>query len=226
MTERYPFIPYQRERLEPGEMARRAAQFQEAMANRRSLREFSSDPVPKELIETAIRVAGGAPSGANRQPWTFVLIDDPALKSAIRNAAEAEERQNYEGGRFPPEWLEALAPLGTFWHKSFLETAPWLVVVFRQDQNRAADGSTEKNYYVSESVGIACGFFIAAIHQMGLATLTHTPSPMGFLRELLNRPVQEKPYLLLPIGFPAEGAVVPDISRKSLDEIVQWNAGS
>lgn len=225
MTERYPFIPYQRERLDPADMARRAAQFEDVMASRRSLREFSSDPVPRQLIESAVRVAGAAPSGANRQPWTFVLIDDPALKRAIREAAEAEERQNYEGGRFPPEWLEALAPLGTFWEKPFLETAPWLVVVFRQDQGRAADGSVEKNYYVSESVGIACGFFIAAIHQMGLSTLTHTPSPMGFLRELLKRPATEKPYILFPIGFPAAGAVVPDISKKSQDEIVQWNAG-
>lgn len=225
MTERYPFIPYMRERLDPDEMAHRAAQFEEAMSSRRSLREFSSDPVPRGLIEAAVRVAGRAPSGANRQPWTFVLIDDPALKRAIREAAEAEERQNYEGGRFPPEWLEALAPLGTFWEKPFLETAPWLVVVFRQDQGRASDGSTEKNYYVSESVGIACGFFIAAIHQMGLATLTHTPSPMGFLRELLKRPANEKPYILFPVGFPASGAVVPDITRKPFDEIVQWNAG-
>lgn len=225
MTERYPFIPYVRERLDPDEMARRAAQFEEAMSSRRSLREFSADPVPRHLIESAVRVAGHAPSGANRQPWTFVLIDDPALKRIIREAAEAEERQNYEGGRFPPEWLEALAPLGTFWEKPFLETAPWLVVVFRQDQGRTADGSTEKNYYVSESVGIACGFFIAAIHQMGLATLTHTPSPMGFLRELLKRPANEKPYILFPVGFPASGAVVPDITRKPFDEIVQWNAG-
>ncbi|TPW15505.1 MAG: nitroreductase, partial [bacterium] len=185
MTERYPFLPYQRQRLDPGEMARRAAEFEQAMSDRRSLREFSTDPVPRELIESAVRVAGRAPSGANRQPWTFVLIDDPELKRTIRDSAEAEERQNYTGGRFPPEWLEALAPLGTFWEKPFLEAAPWLVAVFRQDQGQAPDGTIEKNYYVSESVGIACGFFIAAIHQMGLATLPHTPSPMGFLRELL-----------------------------------------
>jgi iodotyrosine deiodinase len=225
MTGAYPVVPYRPERLDPTAMARHGADFLERMARRRSVRDFAPDAVPRALIETAIRAAGTAPSGANRQPWSFVAIDDPALKQAIREAAENEERQNYEGGRFPPEWLAALAPLGTDWRKPFLTTAPWLVVVFRQDHAVAPDGAQHKNYYVSESVGIACGFFIAALHAMGLATLTHTPSPMGFLRTLLNRPTNEKPYILFPVGYPAPDAMVPDITRKPLEEIVQWNAG-
>jgi nitroreductase len=225
VTEADPFVPYTPARRATGEMALRSASFLAEMAARRSVRDFAPDPVPRALIETAIRTAGTAPSGANRQPWTFVAVDDPDLKQAIRTAAEAEERQNYEGGRFPPEWLAALQPLGTSWEKPFLTTAPWLVVVFRQDHAVDAEGALLKNYYVSESVGIACGFFIAALHRMGLATLTHTPSPMGFLRTILNRPPNEKPYILFPVGFPAPDARVPDIQRKPLEEITQWNAG-
>ena len=225
MSGHHPQRPYRPARPEPGSMAMRGAKFLAELAARRSVRDFSPDPVPRAFIEAAIRAAGTAPSGANRQPWTFVVIDDPELKRRIREAAETEERQNYEGGRFPPEWLAALAPLGTDWHKPFLETAPWLVVVFRQDHAIAPDGTHLKNYYVSESVGIACGFFIAALHTMGLATLTHTPSPMGFLRTLLNRPANEKPYILFPVGYPAPDAMVPDITKKPLEEIVQWNAG-
>jgi iodotyrosine deiodinase len=206
-------------------MNRKALEFLETMKTRRSIRDFSEEPVPRELIELAIRAAATAPSGANRQPWHFVAVDDPTLKSQIRNAAEAEERENYEGGRFPPEWLETLAPLGTTWEKPFLEMAPWLVVCFREDHGVAPDGSHLKNYYVAESVGIACGFFIAAVHVMGLVTLTHTPSPMGFLREILNRPANEKPYILFPVGYPAPGAMVPDIERKRLETILQWNVG-
>jgi iodotyrosine deiodinase len=195
------------------------------MAARRSVRDFSDEPVPRDLIETAIRAAGSAPSGANRQPWHFVAVDDPDLKRRIRVAAEREERDNYEGGRFPPEWLSALAPLGTTWEKPFLESAPYIVVCFREDHGVARDGSHVKNYYVAESVGIACGLFIAAVHLMGLVTLTHTPSPMGFLRTLLGRPANEKPYILFPVGYPAAGALVPDIPRKSLPDILSWNPG-
>lgn len=206
-------------------MRRRAGDRLEALSRRRSVRDFAPDPVPRDLIETAVRIAGLAPSGANRQPWRFVAVDDPGLKSRIRAAAEAEERENYEGGRFPEEWLETLAPLGTGWEKPFLTTAPWIVVCFREDYGVTPDGGRVKNYYVSESVGIACGFFIAALHDMGLVTLTHTPSPMGFLSRLLDRPPNEKPYILFPVGYPAADATVPDLRKKGLDSILQWNDG-
>ncbi len=190
---------------------------------RRSVRDFSTEPVPRALIELAIRTASTAPSGAHRQPWKFVAVDDPEIKRRIRVAAEEEERQNYLGGRLPPEWREALEPLGTDWRKPFLETAPWLVVVFEELFGVTADGGKRKNYYVKESVGIACGLFIVALHRMGLQTLTHTPSPMGFLAEILGRPRNEKPYILFPIGLAAAGATVPDLERKELDEVVVWN---
>lgn len=209
----------------PEESLRRAREFYEFMNRRRSVRHFSDKPVPREWIELAIRTAGTAPSGANRQPWKFVAVNDPELKRKIRIAAEAEERESYEGGRMPPEWLEALQPLGTDWHKEFLEIAPWLVVCFRENYGVKEDGSRITNYYVHESVGIACGLFIAAIHSMGLVTLTHTPSPMGFLSKILGRPENEKPFILFPVGYPAENAKVPDIKRKAFEEIVQWNDG-
>jgi nitroreductase len=201
----------------------RARQFFEEMNGRRSVRDFSADPVPRECIELAIRAAGTAPSGAHRQPWRFVAVDDAETKRRIRVAAEHEERVSYEGGRMPPEWLEALAPLGTTWRKPYLEVVPWLVVVFEEVHGLTDDGGPRKNYYVKESVGIACGLFIAALHRMGLATLTHTPSPMGFLRELLGRPRNERPFILFPVGFPASDATVPDLTRKSIDEIAIWN---
>jgi nitroreductase len=225
METKYPFIPLAFSRRGGAEMRRRANAFYEMMRRRRSVRDFSDEPVPRELIEYAICTAGTAPSGANRQPWHFVAIDAPDLKRQIRLAAEEEERLNYEGGRFPPEWLEVLAPLGTDWHKPFLETAPWLVVCFKENYGVLSDGRKMTNYYVTESVGIACGLFIAAIHNMGLVTLTHTPNPMGFLSKLLNRPENEKPYILFPVGYPAKEAKVPDIKRKTLEEIVQWNLG-
>ncbi len=219
----YPFRSLQFEYLLEEEQRRRAAEFEGRMAARRTVRHFSSRPVARELVESAIRVAGRAPSGANQQPWTFVLVANPEIKRQIRMAAEAEEKESYER-RMPDDWLTALAPLGTDWHKEFLETAPHLIVVFRQDYGvtRAADGTERKvkHYYVQESVGIACGFLIAALHWMGLATLTHTPSPMGFLSKILNRPANEKPYLLLPVGYPAEDAQVPDIPKRPLDEIL------
>jgi len=203
-------------------MLRRGRAFHEEMDRRRSVRCFSPDPVPRELIELAIRTASTAPSGAHRQPWKFVAVSDPALKREIRIAAEAEEYESYAGGRMPPEWLEALAPLGTHWEKPFLETVPWIVVVFEELYALGSDGRKRKNYYPKESVGIACGLFIAALHRMGLATLTHTPSPMAFLSRLLDRPPNEKPFILFPVGYPAPDAEVPDIRRKGLEEISVW----
>ena len=218
-----PFRALEFRRLPPEEMVAYGRAFLERMWGRRSVRDFAADPVPRECIEIAIRVAMSAPSGAHRQPWRFVVVDDPELKRRIREAAEREERENYQH-RFPEEWKEALAPFGTDWRKPFLETVPYLVIVFRESHGLAADGRRITNYYVSESVGIACGLFIAALHTMGLATLTHTPSPMGFLSELLGRPSNEKPFILFPVGFPAPDARVPAIERKTFEEVVQWNA--
>lgn len=204
-------------------MLERAREFYRLLDGRRSVRDFAPDPVPRELIELAIRTASSAPSGAHRQPWRFVVIGDPAIKRRLREAAETEERENYEGGRLPPEWLEALAPLGTTWHKPHLEIAPWVVVVFAELYGIEPGGGKRKNYYVKESVGIACGMFVAALHQMGLATLPHTPSPMRFLNRILSRPANEKPYVVFPIGYPAADATVPDLVRKPLDEVAVFN---
>ena len=203
-------------------MRRRGQDFFESLNARRSVRFFADRPVPRDLIETAIRCAGTAPSGAHMQPWTFVAVADAEIKRRIREAAEAEEFQSYEGGRMKEEWLDDLRPLGTDWRKPFLETVPWIVVAFAQRRGRKADGSPKKHYYVQESVGIACGMFIAALHQMGLATLTHTPSPMAFLSEILARPDDEVPYILFPIGYPSEDCVVPDLQRKSLEQIANF----
>jgi nitroreductase len=225
MTEQntHPFIPLAFERLSAEEQLRRAQEFESRLLSRRSVRFFSPEPVPYELIESAIRVAARAPSGANQQPWHFVVVSDAEVKRQIRVAAEAEEKESYEH-RMPDDWLAALAPLGTDWHKEFLEIAPNLIVVFREDYGMESnpDGSMRKfkNYYVQESVGIACGFLIAALHWVGLVTLTHTPSPMGFLTKILNRPPNEKPYLLLPVGYPAPDAEVPDIAKKPLAQIL------
>ncbi len=224
MSERngHSFIPLEFEHLSAKDQLSRAQEFELRMQTRRTVREFSPRPVPRHLIEAALRVASRAPSGANQQPWRFVVVSDPEIKRQIRVAAEAEERDNYER-RFPQEWLDALAALGTDWQKEFLEIAPWLIVVFRADYgiDRDEDGNERKikHYYVQESVGIACGFLIAALHWMGLTTLTHTPSPMGFLSRVLKRPANEKPFLLLPVGFPAEHAEVPDIAKKTVSEI-------
>jgi iodotyrosine deiodinase len=218
----YPFIPYRPERLPEAEMHARAGAFYVEMDRRRSVRCFSPDPVPRELVDIAIRTAATAPSGAHRQPWKFVVVSDPSIKREIRIAAEAEEHESYVGGRMPPEWIEALAPLGTSWEKPYLETVPWIVVVFEELYTIDPDGRRRKNYYPKESVGIACGFFIAALHNMGLATLTHTPSPMAFLSRILNRPPNEKPFILFPIGYPAPDAEVPDIKRKELEEVAVW----
>lgn len=204
--------------LEPDEMLHRAFEFYTRMSKRRSVRFFSDREIPDELLDWAIRTAGTAPSGANKQPWTFCVVRNPEIKKRIRQAAEKEEYESYTS-RMTQEWLEDLAPLGTDWHKEFLETAPALIVVFRKSHD-ILDGVKKKNYYVQESVGIACGFLLAALHQAGLASLTHTPSPMNFLQEILERPENEKPYLLIPVGYPSPDAMVPDIRRKGLEEIM------
>ncbi len=216
----FPTIPYTPLDFDHDGVTDRARAEFEFMDLRRSVRDFSSEPVPREAIEHAIRAASTAPSGAHRQPWTFVLVGDQDIKRQIREAAEHEERINYEGGRLPAHWREALAPLGTDWEKPFLEIAPWLVVVFEQRYGLGRNGERQHNYYVKESVGIACGLFIATLHRIGLVTLTHTPSPMAFLTKLLGRPENERPFILFPVGYPAQGAQVPDIRRKQLDEIV------
>ena len=218
----YPFIPYHSAPLPEIEMRRRGRELLAELSQRRSVRHFSPDPVPRELIELAIEIASTAPSGAHRQPWKFVAISDSEIKRRIRVAAEAEERESYEN-RMPDDWLQALAPLGTDWHKPYLETVPWIVVVFEETYGIGSGGERIKNFYVKESVGIACGLFIVALHQMGLATLTHTPSPMGFLSEILGRPENERPYILFPIGYAAGDARVPDLRRKSLAKISAWH---
>ncbi|HUP66094.1 MAG TPA: nitroreductase family protein [Thermoanaerobaculia bacterium] len=218
MSDAYRPIPYERPRLPESEMIRAAREFRDLALQRRSIRFFSPDPIPEEVIRLALEAANSAPSGANMQPWTFVVVTDPALKKRIREAAESEERQNYES-RMPPPWLQALEPLGTDWQKEFLETAPALIVVFRVDA-REEEGGRVLHYYVSESVGIACGFLLAALNAAGVSALTHTPSPMGFLREILGRPAVEKPYLLIPVGFPAANCTVPSIRKKGLAEVL------
>lgn len=214
------FIDLSFERLSSEEQVKRAEEFFELMDFRRTVRDYSDEPVPFELIERAIATAGTAPSGANMQPWRFVVVQDAVIKRQIRMAAEEEERLSYHG-RMPERWLRRLAPLGTDEHKPFLEIAPYLIVVFRIDYLVDEEtGETEPTYYSQESVGIAVGLLIAALHNTGLATLTHTPSPMRFLNEILGRPKNEKPFVLLPVGYPAKDAKVPDIERKKIDEIM------
>ena len=212
-------IPYSPGRPDPATQLERGRTFFEEMDQRRSVRHFSDETVPRELIELAIQTASTAPSGANRQPWTFVVTGDPEVKRQIRVAAEEEERINYEGGRLPEHWREALEPLGTDWHKDYLETVPWIVVLFEQRYGLTEDGDKLHHFYVKESCGIAAGLFIAALHNMGLVTLTHTPSPMAFLTKLLGRPENERPFCMFPIGYPAADCEVPDLRRKSLHEV-------
>jgi nitroreductase len=209
------FVPLEFTRRPDAEITARATALRDELAQRRSVRHFSSDPVPREAIAACIEAAAQAPSGANKQPWTFVLIEDPALKRRIRAGAEEEERRFYEGGA-SEQWLEDLEPLGTDADKRFLEEAPALIVLFAQ----RTGPDSERHYYVQESVGIAAGFLIAALHHAGFATLTHTPSPMRFLGEILERPDNERPYLLLPVGFPADGCEVPDLLRKPRSEVL------
>jgi nitroreductase len=215
---KFSFIPFDHQRYSEAEMEARSEAFFEQMSKRRSLRKFAPDPVPQKVIENIIRTASSAPSGAHKQPWTFCAISDPEVKNKIKIAAESEEKVNYSG-RMSESWLKDLAPFETNWPKPFLDIAPWLIVVFKKSYNLARDGSKKKNYYVNESVGLATGFLLAAIHQAGLVSLTHTPSPMNFLEKILNRPENEKAFLLIPVGYPAEDAEVPDLKRKGLDEI-------
>lgn len=212
------FIPLNYPPVTDEEVVARAQNACERMRTRRTVRDFSERPVPRAAIEAAIRAASTAPSGANQQPWTFVAVSDPDTKRAIRHAAEQEERDFY-ARRAPEEWLQALSHLGTDARKPFLETAPWLIAVFAQNYGLRADGTKTKHYYVQESVGIAIGMFVATLHEAGLATLTHTPSPMSFLSRILNRPENERAYLLLVVGHPAEGAEVPSIEKKPLEEV-------
>lgn len=216
------FLPYIYDPLDPEQRLARARAFHEEMRRRRSVRFFSGNPLDPKLIETLVATAGTAPSGANQQPWTFVIVTDPGIKKEIRDAAEEEERAFYEH-RATSEWLSDLEPLGTNWVKDFLETAPALIVVFRHSYGFRPDGTQRKLYYTTESVGIATGLLITAIHRAGLVTLPHTPSPMNFLEKILRRPPNEKAFLLMPVGEPAEGATVPDIARKPLGRILVWN---
>lgn len=205
----------------PEEMVRRAQDYYELMRTRRSVRDFSDKPVPREVIEICLKTAGTAPNGANLQPWQFVVVTDPQVKKAIREGAEAEEREFYQR-RATPEWLEALAHLGTDDQKPFLETAPCLIAIFAQSFGIGQEGQKTRHYYVQESVGIASGMLIAAVHNAGLVCLTHTPSPMGFLNDILKRPENERPFLLLVVGYPAEGVTVPAINKKQLEEIATF----
>jgi nitroreductase len=214
---RHPFVPYRPPRLAIAEGLRRGAAFADHLDQRRSVRWFAPDPVPREAIEIAVRAANTAPSGAHQQPWTFVATANPALKQRVRAAAEKEEQAFYHE-RDIPQWRAALAHLETDEHKEFLEEAPWLVVAFAQRHTPQPGGEPRKNYYVNESVGIACGLFIATLHTMGLATLTHTPNPMTFLAEAFERPGTERPYILFPVGYPADDCEVPDLSRKPLSD--------
>jgi nitroreductase len=204
------------------EMRRRAREFHEHLAKRRTVREYSERPVPREVLEHCLLAAGTAPSGANQQPWHFAVVSDPTIKKQIREAAEQEERAFYSG-RAPDEWLRALEHLGTDEHKPFLERAPYLIVIFAENHGVRPDETKVKNYYVSESVGIATGMLIAAVHNAGLVSLTHTPSPMGFLSKVLGRPPNERPFLILVVGYPADDVKVPVITKKRLDEIASFH---
>lgn len=216
----FPHIRYQRDTYEESELIQRSDNFYHWLDNRRTVREISSRPVDKAVITSLIMAASTAPSGAHKQPWTFCAVADPSIKKQIRAAAEKEEYDSYHG-RMSERWLDDLKPIGTDWHKPFIEEAPWLIIVFKRVYE--LDGEEKRNnYYVNESVGIACGMLIAAIHHAGLVTLTHTPSPMNFLSKILNRPDNERPYLLLPIGYPKDEVFVPDLKRKSIDEVIKF----
>lgn len=212
------FIPYKRDLYTAEEMTNRSQEFREWLDKRRTVRTFSDKAVPKKVMENIIMSASSAPSGAHKQPWTFCVIGNAELKSIIRKAAEEEEHTNYNG-RMSEEWLEDLKAFDTDWNKPFIDIAPWVIVIFRKIYDMGEDGSRKTNYYVTESVGIATGFLLTAIHQAGLVALTHTPSPMNFLGKILKRPKNEKPFLLIPVGYPAEGTEVPDLKRKELEEV-------
>lgn len=217
----YPFVFYTKKTYGEGEIIQRTVNFYTEMDKRRTVRDFSEKPVPKEVIENIILTASTAPSGAHKQPWTFCAVSNAELKKQIRVEAEKEEYDSYHG-RMPREWLKDLLPLQTDWHKEFLERAPWLIIVFKRNYELEENGHKHQNYYVTESCGIACGFLLAAIHHAGLAALTHTPSPMNFLSKVLKRPENEKPYLLIPVGYAADECWVPELKRKELADVSVW----
>ena len=218
---KFPFISYSKNTYDGDEMRTRSGLFYEWMNTRRTVRDFSDTPFPEDIIENLILSASTAPSGAHKQPWTFCVVKNPEIKTQIRLAAEKEEKESYEN-RMTEEWLRDLQPIGTDWQKPFLEIAPYLIVVFKRSYEWENNHHKHQNYYVTESCGIACGFLLAAIHDAGLVALTHTPSPMNFLAKLLNRPENEKPFLLIPVGYPAESCWVPDFKRKDISEVCVW----
>jgi iodotyrosine deiodinase len=215
---KHKFIPFKQKELTEKEQLVNSEIFYQLLNGRRSVREFSNKPVPKEIIENIIKAAGTAPSGAHKEPWTFCVISNPALKTEIREAAEEEEKKSY-GGRMSDRWKEDLEPLGTTWEKPFIEISPYIIVVFKR-VHETVEGEKRNNYYVNESIGISCGMLISAIHNAGLVTLTHTPSPMNFLGKILKRPENERAYLLLPVGYAANDAEVPDLQRKKINELM------
>lgn len=217
----FPFVPFETEALSEEEMLEKSKSFFEWADTRRSVRDFSSKPVPKEVMENILMTASTAPSGAHKQPWTFCLISNKELKARLRVLAEEEEKKSYSG-RMSEVWLKDLEPLGTNWVKEFIDVAPWIVVVMKRPFENREDGSKHQNYYVAESVGLASGFLLMAIHNAGLVALTHTPSPMNFIAKALERPENERPFLLIPVGHPAEGAEVPDLTRKGKDEVIEY----
>ena len=216
----YPYLSFQIEKRSPEQLIEKSQSHFQWIDQRRSVREFSNQPVPKAVIENIIKSASTAPSGAHKQPWTFCAVHSMEIKKQIREAAEKEEYENYHG-RMSDDWLEDLKQFGTDWHKDFLTTAPWLIVVFKKAYD-LVDGEKQKNYYVNESVGIATGFLLAAIHHAGFVSLTHTPSPLNFLQKILDRPANERPYLLIPVGYPATNVQVPDIDRKGKEDIIVY----
>ncbi len=221
MVDGYPFVAYSHESYPEDEMLFRSKVFYDWMNKRRTVRDFSDQPIPREIIENLVLTASTAPSGAHKQPWTFCIVSDPSIKSEIRKAAEQEEYQSYTN-RMSEEWLEDLKPLQTDWRKPFLKTAPYLIVVFKKAYDLLPDKTKKTNYYVNESVGLACGLLLAAIHHAGLVALTHTPSPMNFLTNLLHRPENERPFLLIPVGYPHPDTYVPKLERKSLEQIAEF----
>lgn len=221
LREGYPYTTYKHAVYNESEMLKKSIDFYNWLNDRRTVRDFSDKPVSKQVIENIILSAGTAPSGAHKQPWTFCIVQDTEIKKQIRQAAETEEKESYEN-RMSDEWLQDLAPLGTDWHKPFLETAPYLIIIFKRIFEYDENQKKKNNYYVAESVGIACGLLLAAIHNAGLVALTHTPSPMNFLVQILKRPDNERPFLLIPVGYPADVVYVPDIERKELNKIAIW----
>ncbi len=217
----HPFVSYTHETYTEEEMLFRSKVFYDWMNKRRTVRDFSDKPVPREVIENILLTASTAPSGAHKQPWTFCVVSDPVIKSALRKAAEKEEHESYTS-RMSEEWLDDIKPLQTDWQKPFLEIAPYLIVVFKKAYDLLPDGSKKTNYYVNESVGLACGFLLAAIHHAGLVALTHTPSPMNFLTKVLKRPENERPFLVIPVGYPHEETFVPKLERKPIDQIAEF----